>query len=118
MIGKPSPQIQQCRGCIIRVALTGRAFHAAAAASRRRGDRCETDNPAPRRYVRLFDLEKDSGEFRNVAKEPPRMVMDPERLALERMRATHPEAALEPPAGSVEDRLDFCLPPRDARPQA
>jgi hypothetical protein len=118
MIGKPSPQIQQCRGCIIRVALTGRAFHAAAAASRRRGDRCETDNPAPGRYVRLFDLEKDPGEFRNVAQEPPRMVMDPERLALERMRATHPEAAREPPAGSVEDRLDFCLPPRDARPQA
>ena len=100
------------------MALTGRAFHAAAAASRRREDRYETDNPTPGRYVRLFDLEKDPGEFRNVAKEPPRMVMDPERLALERMRATHPEAAREPPAGSVEDRLDFCLPPRDARPQA
>jgi hypothetical protein len=100
------------------VALTRRAFHAAAAASRRREDGCETDNPAPGRHVRLFDLEAAPGEFRNVAKEPPRMVMDPERLALERMRATHPEAAREPPAGSAEDRLDFCLPPRDARPQA
>jgi len=85
---------------------------------RRRQDGYETDNPTPGRHVRLFDLEADAGEFRNVARQHPRVVVDLEKLALERMRATHPEAAREPSAGSVEDRLDFYLPPRDARPQA
>jgi hypothetical protein len=33
------------------------------AGKRQRGDGYETDNPTPGRYVRLFDLENDPGEF-------------------------------------------------------
>jgi choline-sulfatase len=85
---------------------------------RKRLDGYETAHPAPGRHVRLFDLEKDPGEFRNVAPEHAGVVRQLEAIALERMRATHPEAGAEPSSGSVEDLLDFYLPPRDARPQA
>lgn len=85
---------------------------------RKRQDGYQTAFPAPGRYVRLFDLEKDPGEFRNVAPENPAVVRQLESMALERMRATHPEAGAEPPSGGVEDLLDFYLRPRDARPQA
>jgi choline-sulfatase len=85
---------------------------------RRRLDGYETDHPAPGRYVRLFDLEKDPGEFRNVAPDHPPVVRELQRTALERLRATHPEAAAEPSSGSLEETLDFYLRPRDARAQA
>lgn len=85
---------------------------------RRRMDGYETDNPTPGRYVRLFDLERDPGEFRNVAGARQDVVRRLLQAALERMRRTHPEAAAEPSAGGVEDLLDFYLRPRDARPQA
>lgn len=84
---------------------------------RRRLDGYETEHPAPGRHIRLFDLKKDPGEFRNVAHENPGVVRRLESIALERFRATHPEAAAEPSSGSVEDLLDFYLRPRDARPQ-
>jgi hypothetical protein len=81
-------------------------------------DGYETDNPTPGRYVRLFDLERDPGEFRNVAAVRQDVVRRLLQAALDRMRRTHPEAAAEPSAGGVEDLLDFYLRPRDARPQA
>ncbi len=84
---------------------------------RSRQDGYATQHPTPGRYVRLFDLEKDPGEFRNVAPENGPVVRELERIALERMRATHPEAGAEPSQGSAEDLLDFYLRPRDARPQ-
>lgn len=84
---------------------------------RRRLDGYETDNPTPGRHLRLFDLEQDPGEFRDVSGQQPAVVGRLLRAALERMRLTHPEAAEEPSAGSVEDLLDFYLRPRDARPQ-
>ncbi len=83
---------------------------------RRRNDGYLTDNPTPGRTVRLYDLEKDPGEFRNVAAQSPREVRELEKKALERCRATHPEAASEPSQAGVEDALDFYLRPRDAKP--
>ncbi len=68
--------------------------------------------------MRLFDLQEDPGEFRNVAPRHAGVVRQLLQAALDRMRRTHPEAAAEPSAGSVEDLLDFYLRPRDARPQA
>ncbi len=85
---------------------------------RRRMDGYETDNPTPGRHMRLFDLERDPGEFRNIASERAGVVRTLLQAALDRMRRTHPEAAAEPSAGSVEDLLDYYLRPRDARPQA
>ncbi len=79
---------------------------------RRRGDGYETDNPTPGRYERLFDLERDPGEFANVASKNPAVVKRLQGLMLERFRRTHPEAAREP-AGSVEAALDWYVRPRD-----
>lgn len=83
---------------------------------RKRNDGYVTDNATPGRTVRLYDLEKDAGEFRNVAAQRPKVVRELEMTALERFRATHPEAVAEPSQAGVEDALDFYLRPRDAKP--
>ncbi|MBI4874033.1 MAG: sulfatase-like hydrolase/transferase [Acidobacteria bacterium] len=80
---------------------------------RRRGDGYETDNPTPGRYLRLYDLERDPGEFTDVAATNPRVAGQLQGLMLDRFRKTHPEAAQEPPAGGVETALEFYLRPRD-----
>lgn len=82
---------------------------------RRRTDGYETDNPTPGRYQRLFDLEKDPGEFTNVAPRQPRLVAEMEKLILARFRATHPEAAQEPQRLSSGEAIDWYIRPRDAR---
>jgi choline-sulfatase len=82
---------------------------------RRRDDGYVTDNPTPGRTVRLYDLKKDPGEFTNVAAQNPKEVGTLQKLALERFRTTHPDAAREPSQTGVEDTLDFYLPPRDAK---
>jgi choline-sulfatase len=80
---------------------------------RKRTDGYETDNPTPGRYVRLFDLKKDPGEFSNVAARNAGVVEKMEGLMLERFRATHPEAAAEPARLSREEALEWYVRPRD-----
>ena len=48
-----------------------------------------TDNPAPGRYRRLYDLENDPGEFRDRSGEHPEVVVALSRLMLDRFRSTH-----------------------------
>lgn len=80
---------------------------------RERTDGYKTDRPTPGRYVRLYDLRTDAGEFTDVSKQHPAIVREMQDLMLKRFRSTHPEAANEP-KGSVEDQLDWYLRPRDA----
>jgi choline-sulfatase len=80
---------------------------------RRREDGYETDNPTPGRYVRLFDLEKDPGEFQNVAPKHPDVVAKLETIMLDQFRTTHPDAEKEPPRLSREEAIEFYLRPRD-----
>ena len=63
---------------------------------RKRTDGYETDNPTPGRYIRLYDLKKDPGEFFERRGEESGTVADLKKLMLDRFRATHPEAAQEP----------------------
>jgi arylsulfatase A-like enzyme len=81
---------------------------------RARTDGYETETPKPGRYVKLFDLQKDPGEFANVAAKKPGVVSRLETLMLERFRATHPEAAREPARLSREEVLEWYVRPRDA----
>ena len=81
---------------------------------RRRDDGYVTDQPTPGRYTNLFDLRADPGEFRNVAAKNSAVVTELQQVALNRFRATHPEAASEPSQSGREDLLDFYLRPRDA----
>jgi arylsulfatase A-like enzyme len=74
----------------------------------------KTENPTPGRYVRLYDLKSDPGEFRNVAAEHPELVARFESLILERFRQTHPEATSEPQSLSIEEAIDWYVRPRDA----
>ncbi|MBI4893854.1 MAG: sulfatase-like hydrolase/transferase [Acidobacteria bacterium] len=82
---------------------------------RKRTDGYVTDQPTPGRTVKLFHLGKDPGEFVNEAGRYPKEVAELQKVALARFRTTHPDAAHEPSQGSVEDLLDFYLPPRDAK---
>jgi len=80
---------------------------------RARGDGYATDNPTPGRWMRLFDLRADPGEFTDAARQHPGVVKDLRDLMLKRFRDTHPEAAQEPPRVSPEEALDWYLRPRD-----
>lgn len=80
---------------------------------RERGDGYKTDNPTPGRYVRLYDLEADPGEFINIAPRKPELVERFERVMLERFRHTHPDAAEEPTSLRIEEAIEWYLRPRD-----
>ncbi len=80
---------------------------------RKRTDGYETDNPTPGRYVRLFDLEKDPGEFTDVGASNRATVEKLEGLMLGRFRTTHPDALHEPQRLSVEESLEWYVRPRD-----
>ena len=80
---------------------------------RKRTDGYETENPTPGRYVRLFDLKQDPGEFTNVASRTADAVAALEKLMLDRFRSTHPEAAQEPRGLSMEEALEWYVRPRD-----
>lgn len=80
---------------------------------RKRTDGYETDNPTPGRYVRLFDLKADPGEFANVAVRNRETVARLQSVMLDRFRTTHPDAAQEPPRLSVEESLEWYVRPRD-----
>jgi choline-sulfatase len=80
---------------------------------RARGDGYVTENPTPGRYVRLYDLKNDPGEFTNVAAKSPAVVGQLEELLLRRFRETHPEVESEPAGLGREDAIDWYLRPRD-----
>ncbi len=83
---------------------------------RERTDGYRTDHPTPGRYVRLFDLKRDPGEFTNIAARQPTAVRNLAGLMLKRFRQTHPEAAQEPARLSREEAIEWYLRPRDAAP--
>jgi arylsulfatase A-like enzyme len=83
---------------------------------RKRTDGYETDNPTPGRYVRLFDLQADPGEFTNVAPKQPKVVQTMLDTLLKRYRDTHPDVAQEPQRLSRQEAVEFYLRPRDLEP--
>jgi choline-sulfatase len=81
---------------------------------RKRTDGYLIDNPTPGRYLRLYDLERDPGEFTDVAAGEPALVRALQALMLDRFRRTHPEAAQLPEKLTAEEALEWFLRPRDA----
>ena len=82
---------------------------------RKRTDGYEIANPTPGRYLRLYDLKKDPGEFIDIAAREPETVARLQALMLDRFRQTHPEAAQLPKGLSTVESIEFFLRPRDAR---
>jgi arylsulfatase A-like enzyme len=80
-----------------------------------RQDGYKTDNPTPGRYIRLYDLKNDPGEFTDVAAKHPDVVAKLKSLMLDRFRKTHPDAEKEPPRLSMDEAIEYYLPPRDAQ---
>lgn len=95
---------------------TERWKYAHCSGKRKRTDGYATGNPTPGRYVRLYDLKADPGEFTDVAAKHPEVVGELSKLLLERFRATHPESAAEPPRLSTAEAIEWYLRPRDAAP--
>jgi arylsulfatase A-like enzyme len=83
---------------------------------RLRTDGYRTDNPTPGRYVRLYDLQNDPGEFSDVSAKYPEAVQTLSAELLKRFRSTHPEASQEPSNLAVAEAIDWYLRPRDAKP--
>lgn len=81
---------------------------------RERTEGYKTDNPTPGRYVRLYDLKSDPGEFIDIASRNPKVVAEMQSRMLKRFRDTHPDAASEPKQAAAEEILDWYLRPRDA----
>jgi choline-sulfatase len=82
---------------------------------RKRDDGYLTENPAPGRYIRLYDLKNDSGEFTDIAKREPETVKRLQKLLLDRFAKTHPEASQLPKGLTPDEALEFYVRPRDAR---
>jgi choline-sulfatase len=83
---------------------------------RLRTDGYRTENPTPGRYIRLYDLESDPGEFADISARHPEVVQTLSGELLKRFRSTHPEAAQERPDLATGDAIDWYLRPRDAKP--
>ena len=83
---------------------------------RLRNDGYKTDNPTPGRYVRLYDLRRDPGEFHNVADSNGDVVTKLSADLLARFRTTHPDSVSEPQKMDVGEALDWYVRPRDAKP--
>lgn len=84
---------------------------------RARKDGYVTDKPTPGRTVRLFDLQRDPGEFRNVAGAHGDVLATLSAEMLRRFRQTHPEADAEPGGLGRDEAIEWYLRPRDAVPQ-
>jgi choline-sulfatase len=92
---------------------TGKWKYIFCSGKRRRTDGYETADPTPGRYHRLFDLQADPGEFRDVASAHPEAVQELQRLMLERFRTTHPDREAEPQRLAREEAIEWYLRPRD-----
>ncbi len=82
---------------------------------RKRTDGYETDNPTPGRYIRLYDVKRDPGEFTDIAAKEPEVVARLQKLMLDRFRNTHPEAEQLPKGLDERESIEWFLRPRDAR---
>jgi choline-sulfatase len=82
---------------------------------RKRTDGYETDNPTPGRYIRLYDVKRDPGEFTDIAPKEPDVVARLQKLMLDRFRNTHPEAEQLPNGLDGRESIEWFLRPRDAR---
>ena len=82
---------------------------------RKRTDGYETDNPTPGRYIRLYDVKRDPGEFTDIAAKEPEVVVRLQKLMLDRFRNTHPEAVRLPKGLDERESIEWFLRPRDAR---
>ena len=82
---------------------------------RKRTDGYLIDNPTPGRYVRLYNLKDDPGEFNDIARKEPETVARLQKLLLERFLKTHPEAEQLPKGLDTIESIEFFLHPRDAR---
>ncbi|MEX2264533.1 MAG: sulfatase-like hydrolase/transferase [Bryobacteraceae bacterium] len=81
---------------------------------RKRTDGYLIDNPTPGRYVRLYDLKNDPGEFTDIARKEPEIVSRMQALLLERFAKTHPEGERLPKGLSAAEALEWFVRPRDA----
>ena len=81
---------------------------------RERTDGYKTDNPTPGRTIRLYDLKRDPGEFKNMADRHPELAAEFSKMLLGRFRSTHPEASSEPANLATADAIEWYLRPRDA----
>lgn len=84
--------------------------------ARERDDGYKTATPKPGRYQRLYDLEADPGEFRDVAAQQPEVLRQMQSALLDRFRATHPDAVNEPGLLGREAALEYYVRPRDVAP--
>jgi choline-sulfatase len=82
---------------------------------RKRTDGYETENPTPGRYIRLYDVKRDPGEFTDIAAKEPEVVARLQKLMLDRFRNTHPEAEQLPKGLDERESIEWFLRPRDAR---
>lgn len=93
---------------------TGRYKFVLCTGARKRTDGYITDNPTPGLYMRLYDLEKDPGEFVDIAASEPQTVLHMQKLMLDRFSKTHPEAAKLPKNLDETESIEWFLRPRDA----
>jgi choline-sulfatase len=82
---------------------------------RAREDGYRTDDPTPGRYRRLFDLERDPDEMRDLSAEPEHreLIAELEEALLERLETTAPADLKPPPGLSREEKLDRLLIPAE-----
>jgi choline-sulfatase len=85
---------------------------------RQRQDGYTTGRPLPGRTVKLFDEEADPGEFTNLAGRPEQAerVAALTRQLADHLRRTARQPELLPQTDDVHALLEFCLPPRDVKP--
>ena len=94
---------------------TGRHKFIFCSGKRKRADGYQTDNPTPGRYIRLYDLKRDPGEFTDIAAQQPEVVARLQKLMLDRFRNTHPDAERLPQGLDERESIEWFLRPRDAR---
>jgi choline-sulfatase len=85
---------------------------------RARDDGYATHEPTPGRTRRLYDLEADPGEMRDLSESPGHreVLRDLESRLIERFAATYPAAPAPPADLQGPDLLDWYLIPRDPEP--
>ncbi len=89
----------------------------ASSGKRAREDGYRTENPTPGRWRRLYDIEMDPLELRDLAAEPVRAgtIDELERILLETFESTAPASGKAPPGLARLEALDWYLVPPEVR---